>query len=76
MHTITNTTLPDGGKYFYNTGFYKINELSHLVGGLLLVFLIMIDYWTFAYFPLEKGLLIQRSERTMFENAVIGDQDQ
>jgi hypothetical protein len=76
MQTITGTKIDGGGKYFYNTGFYEINELSHLVGGLLLVVLIMIDYWTFAYFPLEKGLLIQRSERTMIENAVIGDQDQ
>lgn len=55
---ITNTTVAGGGKFFYNTGFARVTQVRHAVVGIILIFLTIVDYQTFAYFPIEKSLVV------------------
>lgn len=55
---ILGTTDSGGGKFFYNTGFAQVTEVRHAVVGLILIVLTVADYLTFAYFPIEKGLVV------------------
>lgn len=57
---IIGTLVDGGGRYFYNTGFNQVTQVRHAVVGLILVILTAADYLTFACFPLEKGLVVQR----------------
>jgi hypothetical protein len=55
---IQGTIDAGGGNYFYNTGFAQVTEARHAVVGLILIVLTVADYLTFAYFPIEKGLVV------------------
>lgn len=56
-----NTTAPiTNTKDFYNA-FYSVSAYRHLYIGGCLVLLVVFEYFTFAYFPLEKALVVERN---------------
>ena len=46
-------------KDYYNE-FYLVSANRHLILGAAMVLLIIFEYFTFAYFPLEKALVVER----------------
>ena len=66
-------TLPDGGKFFYNSGFDVVVAWRHGALGLLLLVFLIIDYRTFAFYPLQKGLRVHEEERSAMEKYIMTD---
>ena len=70
---MTSYTIPGGGKFFYNSGFDVVVAWRHGILGLLLLVFLIIDYRTFAFYPLQKGLRVHEEERSAMEKYIMTD---
>lgn len=45
---------------FYNLGFDKVSAKRHIIIAIFFLLLVVLDYFTFYNFPLEKALVLER----------------